>query len=105
MGILTVSGLLFTLPMGNASFPDPKTGPFKSGMPRLVLQSEILSRGTLTRWGPLLTLPMGGTSSLDPTTAPFESGMPRLVLQSAILSIGTPTWRERVQTSVVAASL
>src|SRR5258706_359407 len=58
-------------------------------MPRLVLQSAILSRGTLTRCCPLLTLPMSATSSPDPKTAPFESGMPRLVLQSAVLSRGT----------------
>src|SRR5258706_5177377 len=60
-------------------------------MPRLVLQSAILSMGTLGRWSPLFTLPMGATSSPDPPTPPFESGMPRLELQSAILSRGTLT--------------
>ena len=80
-----------TLPMGSTSSPDPTTTPFESGMPRLVLQSAILSRGTLTWCSPLLTLPMGGTSSPDPETAPFESGMPRLALQSEILSRGTLT--------------
>jgi hypothetical protein len=33
--------------MGGTSSPDPTTAPFESGMPRLVLQSAILSRGTL----------------------------------------------------------
>jgi WD40 repeat protein len=87
-GHTTGCGPLLTLLMGGASSPDPTTAPFESGMPRLVLQSAILSRGTLARCGPLLTLLMGGASSPDPTTAPFESGMPRLVLQSAILSRG-----------------
>src|SRR5258706_234518 len=71
--------------MGSASSPDPQAAPFEPGMPRLVLQLAILSRGTLTRCGPLLTLLMGSTLSPDPPTAPFESGMPILVLQSAIL--------------------
>src|SRR5260221_133378 len=74
--------------MGGTSSPDPPTPPSKSGMRRLVLQSEILSRGTLTMCDPLLTLLMGGTSSLDPTTPPSESGMRRLVLQSEVLSRG-----------------
>jgi hypothetical protein len=78
--------------MGATSSPDPTIAPFESGMPRLVPQSAILSRGTLPRCGPLLTLPMGATSSPDPTIAPFESGMPRLVPQSAILSRGTLGW-------------
>src|SRR5258706_288558 len=78
--------------MGATLSPDPTITPFESGMPRLVPQSVILSRGTLTRWCPLLTLPMGATSSPDPTIAPFESGMPFLVLQSDILSGGLPTW-------------
>src|SRR5258706_24237 len=77
--------------MGGTLSLDPQTAPFESGMPSLVLQSAILSRGTLTGCGPLLTLPMGATSSPDPSTIPFESGMPRLVLQSAILSRGTLT--------------
>src|SRR5258707_11523523 len=75
--------------MGGTSSPDPKTPPSESGMRRLVLQSEILSRGTLRRCDPLLTLPMGGTSPLHPTTAPFESGMRKMVLQSAVLLWGT----------------
>src|SRR5258706_10341370 len=75
--------------MGSTSYPDPWTTPFKSGMPRLVLQSAILSRGTLTQSRLLLTVPMGSTSSPDPSTAPFESGMQKLVLQSAILLRGT----------------
>src|SRR5258706_432521 len=82
---------LLTLPMGATSSPDPPTPPSESGMRRLVLQSEILSRGMWTGCGPLLTLPMGGTSSLDPTTPPSESGMRRLVLQSEILLRGTRT--------------
>src|SRR5258706_611932 len=77
--------------MGGTSSLDPTTTPFAFGMPRLVLQSAILSRGTLSLYGPLFTLQMGGTSSPDPTTAPFESGMPRLVLQSEILSRDTLT--------------
>src|SRR5258706_175807 len=77
--------------MGTTSFPDPRTAPFESGMPRLVLQSAILWKGTLNQCHPLLPLPMGSISSPDPATAPFESGMPRLVLQLAILSRGTLT--------------
>ena len=77
--------------MGVTSSPDPPTTPFESGMPRLVPQLEILSRGTLTWCCLLLTLPMGITSSPDPPTAPFESGMLRLALQSTILSRGTLT--------------
>src|SRR5258706_524973 len=77
--------------MGATSSPDPGMTPFESGMPRLVPQSAILSRGTRAWWRPLLTLPMGATSSPDPAITPFESGMPRLVLQSAILSRGIPT--------------
>src|SRR5258706_12621085 len=64
--------------------------PFESGMLTLVLQSAILSRGTLGGCYPLLTLPMGGKSFPVPTITPFESGMPQLVLQSAILSRGAP---------------
>src|SRR5258706_9203923 len=79
--------------MGSTSSPDPKTAPFESGMPRLVLQLVILSRGTLTWCGPLLTLPVGSASSLDPETAPSESGMPRLVLQLAVLSNPPLSWR------------
>src|SRR5258706_6375090 len=78
--------------MGATSSPDPPTAPFESGMPRLVLQSANLSRGTLARCGPLLTLPMGATSSPDPTTTPLEAGMLRLVLQPVTLSRGIPTW-------------
>src|SRR5258706_364198 len=84
--------ILPTLPLlslHSTSSPDPPTTPFESGMPRRVLQSAILSRGTLTWCGPLPTLPMGSTSSPDPPTTPFESGMPGQVLQSAILSRGT----------------
>ena len=77
--------------MGAASSPDPETVPFESGIPRLLLWSAILSRGTLTRCGPSLTLLMGATSSLDPTIAPFEVGMPRLILQPASLSGSTHT--------------
>src|SRR5258706_1696546 len=77
--------------MGSTSSLDLTTPPFESGMPRLELQSVILSRGTLMRWCPLLALLMGNTSSPDPPTTPFEPGMPRLVLQSAILSRGTLT--------------
>src|SRR5258706_269178 len=78
--------------MGGASSPDPPTPPSESGMRRLVLQSEILSRGTLAGCDLLLTLPMGGTSSPDPPTPPSESGMRRLVLQSEILSRGMRAW-------------
>src|SRR5258706_1566531 len=80
---------LLTHPMGATSSPDPTIAPFESGMPRLVLRSAILSRGTLKGCRPLHTHPMGATSSPDPTIAPFESGMPRLVLRSAILLRGT----------------
>src|SRR5258706_6995 len=69
--------------------PDPTTTRSESGMRRLVLQSDILSRGMLARCCPLLTLPMGGTSPPDPTTAPFESGMRKMVLQSEVLLWGT----------------
>src|SRR5258708_10122736 len=75
--------------MGGTSSPDPMTPPSESGMRRLVLQSEILSRGMRARCCPLLTLPMGGTSPPDPTTAPFESGMRKMVLQSEVLLWGT----------------
>jgi WD40 repeat protein len=64
--------------MGGTSSLDLMTRQFESGMPRLVLQSASLWRGTLVMCGQLLTLPMGGTSSLDPQTRQFESGMPRL---------------------------
>ncbi len=64
---------------------------FDSGIPRLALQSAILSRGTQARCHLLLTHPMGSISSPDPAIAPFEFGMPRLVLRSANLSRGTPT--------------
>ena len=74
--------------MGATSSPDLATAPFESGMRRLVLQSEILSRGTMPRCNPLLTLPMGVTLSPDPTIAPFESGMRRRVLRSEIPSRG-----------------
>src|SRR5258706_241254 len=77
--------------MGATSSPDPTITPFESGMPRLVPQPAILSRGTPTRCRPLLTLPMGTTSSPDPTIAPFEPGMPRLVLRPASLLRGIPT--------------
>jgi WD40 repeat protein len=43
-------------------------------MPRLVLQSASLWRGTLTGCNQLLTLLMGNTSSLDLQTIRFESG-------------------------------
>src|SRR5258706_172491 len=75
--------------MGATSSPDPPTPPSESGMRRLVLQSEILSRGMRAQCAPLLTLPMGATSSPDPPTPPSESGMRRLVLQSEILLWGT----------------
>src|SRR5258706_460720 len=77
--------------MGPKSSPGPTMTPFGSGMPKLVPQSAILSRGTPTGCRALLTLQMGATSSPDPTITPFESGMPRLVPQSAILSRGTLT--------------
>src|SRR5258706_352656 len=76
--------------MGATSSPDPPIAPFESGMPRLVPQSAILSRGTLTSCSPLPTLLMGATSSPDPTTTPLEPGMLRLVLQPASLSRGIP---------------
>src|SRR5258706_586913 len=87
----TVCSELITLPMGAILSPDPPTPPSESGMRRLVLQSEILSRGTLTMCNPLLTLPMGGTSSPDPPTPPSESGMRKMVLQSEVLLWGTRT--------------
>ena len=65
--------------MGSTSSPDPTTAPFEFGMLRLVLQLEILLRGTLTRCCPLLTPLMGSVSSPDLRTTPFDSGMPRLV--------------------------
>src|SRR5258706_9923585 len=74
--------------MGATSSPDPTTAPFESGMPRLVLQSAILSRGTLIRCCPLLTLPMDSISFPDPSIAPFEFGIPGLVHQLAIPSRG-----------------
>src|SRR5258706_81896 len=77
--------------MGSTSSPDPTMTPFESGMPRMVLRSAILSRGTLTRCRPLLTLPMGATLSLGPPTILLEHGMPILVLILACLSRGTPT--------------
>src|SRR5258706_54639 len=77
--------------MGATSSPDPTIAPFESGMPRLVPQLTILSRGTVTRCRPLLTLPMGATSSPDPTITPLEPGMLRLVLQLASVSRGIPT--------------
>src|SRR5258706_81782 len=77
--------------MGGTSSPDPTTKPSESGMRRLVLQSEILSRGTLRGCDPLLTLPMGATSPLDLMTPPSASGIRIMVLQSEILLWGTPT--------------
>ena len=61
------------------------TGPFESGMQRLVLQWESLWRGTLIQCRLLLTLLMGATLSLDLLIRLFGSGMPRLVLQLASL--------------------
>src|SRR5258706_6305938 len=75
--------------MGATSCPDPASAPCESGMLRLVLQSAILSRGTLPRCSPLLTLPMGSTSFPDPSTPPSESGMRKMVLQSEVLLWGT----------------
>src|SRR5258706_486569 len=46
-GTRTGCGPLLTLLMGSTSSPDPWTAPFESGMLKLVLQSAILSRGTL----------------------------------------------------------
>src|SRR5258706_543015 len=77
--------------MDATSSPDQTITPFESGMPRLVPQSAILSRGTLAGCRPLPTLPMRTTSSPDPTITPFESGILRLVLQPASLSRGIPT--------------
>src|SRR5258706_148996 len=74
--------------MGPKSSPGPTMTPFGSGMPKLVPQSAILSRGTPTGCRALLTLQMGATSSPDPTITPFEPGMLRLVLQPAIISRG-----------------
>src|SRR5258706_12639162 len=78
-------------PMGATSSPDPKIAPFESGMPRLVLRSAILSRGTLPGCRPLLTHPRGATSSPDPVITPLEPGMLRLALQRARLLRGTLT--------------
>src|SRR5258706_332621 len=75
--------------MDATSSPNSPTTLFESGMRRLALQSEALSRGMLTRCSPLPTLPMGATSSPDPPTTPFESGVRKLVLQSEILLRGT----------------
>src|SRR5258707_761271 len=78
--------------MDATSSPDPTMTPFESGMPKLVLQSAVPSRGTLTRWSPLLTPPTDATSSRDPKTTPLEPGMLRLVLQQEGLSRGIPIW-------------
>src|SRR5258706_249932 len=77
--------------MGGTLFLDPLTRQFESGMPRLVLQSGNLSRGTLTVCCPFLTLPMDAISSLDPETRQFESGIPRMVLEWANFVKGIPT--------------
>ena len=69
---------------------DLPTAPLEPGMPRPVLQSEILSTGTLARCRLLPTLPMAGISSPGPTTAAFKTGMPRLALQLESPSEGTP---------------
>ena len=45
--------------MGGTSSPDLVTAPFESGMPRMVLQLDILSRGILARCTPSFTLPNG----------------------------------------------
>ena len=73
--------------MSGISPPDLRAAPFESGMPRLALQSAVLSRDTLCWCNLLLTLPMGGTSSLDPLTAPFESGMPGLVPPGTFIGV------------------
>jgi hypothetical protein len=76
-------GPLLTLLMDSTSSLDLTTGPFGSGMPKLVLQLASLWRGTLIISSLLFTLPMGSTLYLHLLTGPFESGMPRLVLQLA----------------------
>src|SRR5258706_109919 len=91
--------------MGAISSPDPSIAPFESGMPRLVLQSEILLRVTLAWCHLLLTLPMGATSSPDLTITPLEPGMLRLVLQSAILSRGILTWSRPLLTLRMGSTL
>ena len=76
---------MLTLLMGGASFPDLMTGPFESGMLRLVLQSANLYRGIHCLCIQLHALPMVITSFLDLVTRPFEYGVARLVPWLAIL--------------------
>src|SRR5258706_878 len=87
--------------MGATSSPDPTMPPFESGMPILVPQSVILSRGTPTRSSLLLALRTGSTSFLGlVTTLPvcgthfhlLPSDLP-LVARSILNFLQSRTWR------------
>src|SRR5258706_493152 len=80
-----------TFLIGPISAPYFPILPIAFGMPRLVPESVILSRGTLARRCPLLTRPMRVTLSPNPTTALLEPGALRPVLQPAGLSRGILT--------------
>src|SRR5258708_7778488 len=87
--------------MGATSSPDPSTAPLEPGMPILVPQPAILSRGTPTPCSPLLSLRTGSTSLLGlVTTLPvcgmhfhlLPSDLP-LVARSILNFMQSPTWR------------
>ena len=63
-------GLLLALRRGDASFLDLLTGPFESGMPRVVLQSRGVSWGILRVQNLFLTLPTHSTLHLGLVTTP-----------------------------------
>src|SRR5258706_429510 len=88
--------------MGATSSPDPPITPFESGMPRLVPQSAILSKGT-SIWSSLfLTLRTGSTSFVGlATTLPvcgmyfhlLPSDLPLVVARSILNFLQSPTGR------------
>src|SRR5258706_2183789 len=95
--------------MGATSSPDPTMTPFESGIPILVQQLAIFSRGIPTRSSLLLALRTGSTSFLGlVTTLPvcgthfhlLPSDLP-LVARSILNFLQSRTWRVRSRIQAV----